>query len=90
MRAGAAGKETHPIVELAQRAERIGDARFEPADHSGAEAAENNTLVISAAHGLIEAVQAPDRQQIGGVSAADVDDVLIEKQLAGVAIVAPK
>src|SRR5206468_1237399 len=73
-------ERTDAVARL--RAERVGDAVLEPADHPGAAAAEHDALLPRLAEDRIEAVDAPDREHVRRVAAADPDDVLLERQLA--------
>ena len=71
----------HPL-EL--RAERVGHARLEPADHPGAPAGEDDAGFPGLAEDPVEAVHAPDREHVRRVAAADEDDVVRERELAQV------
>src|SRR5271155_1413298 len=90
MRTGTAGKQSHTVLEVAQRAEGIRDAGLKPADHSGTQAAKNNAPVPGAAHSLVDTVEAPERQQVGRVSTADINNVLLEKKFGRIAGIPPE
>ena len=62
-------------------AERVGHARLEPADHPRAAAGEDDALLPGLAQDRVEPVDAPDREHVRGVAAADPDHVLGERQL---------
>ena len=81
--AGAAGEEAEAVSDRRERGtERIGNAGFEPADCAGAEAAENGAVAEGFAENFIEAVRAPDGEEVDGVSTADVDHVLFKDKFA--------
>src|SRR5205823_5780944 len=61
-----------------------------PADHPGADAAENDAALPRLSHRAIHAVQPPDCEQVRGVSAADVDHILLEQMFDRIARIATK
>ena len=71
-------------LEPQLRAERVGGAADVPADRAGADAAQDDAGLPGLAEDRVEAVDAPDREQVSDRPAADPDDVLAEQQLAGV------
>jgi hypothetical protein len=57
---------------------------LEPAHPAGAQAGEHDARVPRLAQDVVEAVLAPDREQVAHRPAADVDDVLAEDERAQV------
>jgi len=76
VRAGAAGQQAEAVAQRVDAAEGVGHASAEPAQHAGADAAQHRAILPGAAQQLVEAVGAPQRQQVHGVAAADIEDVL--------------
>ena len=73
------------VAELAQLwAERVGDARLEPAVGARAHAAENDAATPRLAERAVDPVDAPDREHVRGVAAADVDHVLLSQVFGGI------
>ena len=80
--AGAPREQAEAVAHpLELRAERVGHAGLEPADHSGAHARQDRALLPRLAQQRVETVDAPDREHVRGVAAADDDHVLREDEL---------
>src|ERR1035437_11010571 len=62
----------------------VRDAGFEPADHPGAPAGEQDARLPGFAEDLVEAVHAPDREHVRGVPSRDDHDVVRERELTHV------
>ena len=74
--AGAPRQQPEAIRQRRQRPERVRHATLEPAIHAGAHPAKNDTTLPGQPQSSVHPVQPPDGQQIGDVTAADIDDVL--------------
>ena len=86
VRARAARQEPEPVAQaLELRAERIGHAGFEPADHPRAPAAQDDARLPGLAEDAVEAVHAPDGEHVRRVAAGDENHVVGEGELAQVA-----
>src|SRR5438874_1983038 len=85
MRARAAAENSKTIVQRRERAERIGHAALKPADHSRAHAAQDGAASPRVAQRAIDAMNAPYRKHVRGISAADVDHILPQQMLARIA-----
>ena len=76
------GQEAQTVVEPRQfRTKRIGYTGFEPSERPGTDAAQHGAGAICIIDNLIQAVRAPDGQQVGRIAAADVDHVLAEEKI---------
>src|SRR5256714_7326831 len=64
--------------------ERVGHAGLEPADRAGAHSREHDPTLPGLAEDPVDAVDAPDREHVRRVPAADVDDVLGEQEVTDV------
>src|SRR5207244_1338216 len=85
VRTGAAGEEAEPVAHpLELRAERVGDAGLEPADRTGAPPGEDDAGLPRLAQDPVEAVRAPDGEQVRGAAARDEDQVTRESAVAEV------
>src|SRR5581483_6742014 len=84
MRARAPRQEAEAVHPLELRAERIGHARLEPADHPGTRTPEDAAVLPRLSEQRVDAVHAPDREHVRGVATADADAVLCEHHLAQV------
>ena len=68
MRTDAAGQQAESVVETPEwAAKRIRDAAVEPAERASADAAQQDAGLRGAAQGQVDAVDAPDREHVGGV-----------------------
>jgi hypothetical protein len=77
VRTEAARESPESVVERPElRAERVRDAAFEPAVRAGADPAEDGSALPRLPQRSVDAVEPPEGQRIGGVSAGDVDRVL--------------
>jgi hypothetical protein len=82
VRARASREEAEPVAHPLQlRAERVRDARFEPADHPGTPPRQHRPRLPGLAEQAIEAVDAPDREHVRRVATADEDHVLLADEL---------
>jgi hypothetical protein len=81
----ASRQERQAVVERIQsRAERIRDAALEPAVGTGARPSEDGAALPRLPQRDVDAVNAPDRNGVRGVSTADVDHVLRRQMSHGV------
>src|SRR5437867_2706813 len=73
-------------AETAKRCQGTGDrVRYtflEPADGSRADTGQHDSLLPSLAHDGIQAPVAPERQEIPGIPAANVDHILAQQEIA--------
>jgi len=83
-RAVAVGQEAETVDWRHAAGNRIGGALFEPADRSGAWAAENDARVPRFAQDDVDAPFAPHSKHAAGIAAADVDNVAVEDVAAEV------
>jgi len=90
MRACTTRQKAESIVQCGQRTKRIRHRALKPANHPRADAAEDRAIPPRLAKRPIDAMDAPHRKQIRRVSAADVNQILRQQMLGGIAIVAAK
>ena len=77
VRAVGPGQEGEPVGDgLQGRAEGVGRPAHVPAERAGGHALQHDARLPALAEHHVEAVQAPQRQQIGGAASAHPDDVL--------------
>ncbi len=81
VRACAAAQQSKPVVQCGEATERVRDRTVKPADHPGADAAQHNAAPPCFAHGNIDAMHAPDCQQVGRIAPADVNQILRQQDL---------
>ena len=76
--AEAPRQEAEAVHLLQLRAERIRDARLEPADPAGARTAQHDAGVARLREERVHAVHPPDREHVRRVAAAHEDQILVE------------
>ena len=83
------GSQPEAGGRLGGRAERLGHAALEPAHRAGAQAGQHGPRLPGVVQAGVQAVRAPDRQQVAHRAAADVDQVLVGDDLGAAGATSP-